>query len=158
MVFALFQPEATCMKFYLLNRCAKLRRQGTYLLLVLALAIFALGTKLSSSSASTQNRSFTIVEAITKSADGKQITAKAGFELVRKGEGEIVARKKEANTTSSDTINCFCMEFSPCAIKKKSPCCNHSANEHVGRDLKCSISGNTVSATCSGNCDQCKWQ
>lgn len=146
------------MKLNLLKRYLKLGRYGKYTLLVLMLSLFALGAKLASSSASTQNRSFKMAEAITKSADGKQITAKAGFEIVRKGEREIVARKKGADTMSSDTVTCFCMEFPPCAVKKKSPCCNHSSNEHVGRELKCSISNNTVSATCSGNCDQCKWQ
>lgn len=148
------------MKLYLLNRYANLGRYGKYTLFVLVLSIFALGAKLASSNANAQKKSFRIADAITKSADGKTITAKKGFVLVKQGENGIVARKHEENIKSEDTVECTCFEFPPCKPNGPSPCCNHSQDSKGAtiERVRCQGSLDGFSATCKGNCDQCKWR
>ncbi len=147
------------MKFHLLNRYANLSRFSKYTLLALALSIFVLGAKLASSSAGAQKKSFRIAEAITKSADGKTITAKPGFELIKQGENGVVARKKDVDIKSEDIVECTCFEFSRCRPNGPKPCCNHPQDSE-GRTgaVGCRGSSDGPSATCKGNCDQCKWK
>lgn len=144
------------MKINLFNLDNDRGRYHKYVLLALLLSLLALGVKMANGNVSTQSTSFRIADAATKSADGKTITAKAGFELVRQGENQVVARKKDATGKfSSDTVSCTCLEFPKCSPTRKAPCCNHAD----GQAGSCqSTETSPQSYTCKGSCDQCKWK
>ncbi|MBS1811819.1 MAG: hypothetical protein JST84_26905 [Acidobacteria bacterium] len=142
------------MKFNLLKRSFNLGGYSKYTLLVLILSIFVLGAKVVSSTASVQ--SLRMADVTTKSADGKTIKAKPGFELVRQGDKGVVARKKgETTKVTSDVVSCTCFEFTPCERTTKRPCCNHKEGQS-GSCIATDEGAQTYS--CKGSCDQCKWQ
>jgi hypothetical protein len=97
-----------------------------------------------------------MADVTTKSADGKTITAKPGFELVKRGANGVVARKKsEITKTTPDIVSCTCFEFTPCERTTKRPCCSHKEGQ-VGSCIATDEGGQSFS--CKGSCDQCKWQ
>lgn len=131
-------------------------RYGRYTLLALVLLLFVLGAKFVSHTTSAQNDNFRIVDVTTKSADGKTITAKPGFELVKRGASGVVARKKgETTKTTPDTVSCTCFEFTSCERTTKRPCCNHKEGQS-GSCIATDEGGQAFS--CKGSCDQCKWK
>lgn len=79
----------------------------TTVVVVLAITIIA-GALLVYGHANPPDGKFSVQDATTREGNGKRLRAKAGFELVKDGEGVSARRRSKPTESSADSYRCQC--------------------------------------------------